>query len=282
MAGDGTLQPGEQGDVRGGGQPDELLTVAEAVRRYNFAPDVLRRRLATGGIPGAERVATDTGQDWLIPSSALAALGYRRVDEDAALRREAPVAQPERPPPRRRAPGEPAVREQDENGLESDLKGQWDALKAERRRLEAERVALQQEQEAIRQDLEDVRRAIRAERRALRAERRQLEVDRRQLRSKPGQGPPTPGESMQQQSEGRAQRRRGPRGVPEPAVTPARQRAWVEPEGDVCPSTHPVKASLGSGRYRLPGMLGYERARPDRCYRTEQAAEDDGFTPARR
>ncbi|HZQ26118.1 MAG TPA: hypothetical protein VFA94_00345, partial [Acidimicrobiales bacterium] len=64
-----------------------------------------------------------------------------------------------------------------------------------------------------------------------------------------------------------------------PAAPPA---AWVEPSGDVCPPTHPVKAKLSSRLYHLPGMLAYGRTRPDRCYSTEDAAVADGLTKSRR
>ena len=58
--------------------------------------------------------------------------------------------------------------------------------------------------------------------------------------------------------------------------------AWVEPTGDVCPTSHPVKAKLSSKIFHLPGMLNYERTRPDRCYRDGDAAEADGLRPAKR
>lgn len=57
---------------------------------------------------------------------------------------------------------------------------------------------------------------------------------------------------------------------------------WVDPEGGVCPTSHPVKAKLSSRLYHLPGMLAYNRTRPDRCYATEDAATADGLTKARR
>jgi hypothetical protein len=58
--------------------------------------------------------------------------------------------------------------------------------------------------------------------------------------------------------------------------------AWVEPSGDVCPTTHPVKAKLSSKIFHLPGMLNYDRTRPDRCYRDGGSAEADGLRPAKR
>lgn len=58
--------------------------------------------------------------------------------------------------------------------------------------------------------------------------------------------------------------------------------AWVEPSGDVCPTSHPVKAKLSSKIFHLPGMLNYDRTRPDRCYRDGGSAEADGLRPAKR
>jgi hypothetical protein len=57
---------------------------------------------------------------------------------------------------------------------------------------------------------------------------------------------------------------------------------WVEPKGDVCPTSHPVKAKLSSKIFHLPGMLNYERTKPDRCYRDGSAAEADGLRAAKR
>ena len=58
--------------------------------------------------------------------------------------------------------------------------------------------------------------------------------------------------------------------------------AWVEPSGDVCPTTHPVKAKLSSKIFHLPGMLHYDRTKPDRCYVDGPSAEGDGLRPAKR
>jgi hypothetical protein len=60
------------------------------------------------------------------------------------------------------------------------------------------------------------------------------------------------------------------------------ERAWVEPEQGVCPTTHPVKAKLTSRIFHLPGMFNYERTRPDRCYLDAEAAAADGLRPAKR
>lgn len=67
-----------------------------------------------------------------------------------------------------------------------------------------------------------------------------------------------------------------------PPVAAQTQPAWVAPEGGSCPATHPIKAKLASGLFHLPGMLAYERTKADRCYATEQAAESDGLTRAKR
>jgi len=59
--------------------------------------------------------------------------------------------------------------------------------------------------------------------------------------------------------------------------------AWVEPEPDgSAPASHPVKVKLSSRLYHSPGMSAYERTKADRCYASEEAAEADGFTRARR
>ncbi|MFP5318450.1 MAG: hypothetical protein ACLGI2_09150 [Acidimicrobiia bacterium] len=65
-----------------------------------------------------------------------------------------------------------------------------------------------------------------------------------------------------------------------PADEPA--RIWVEPQGAVCPSSHPVKAKLSSSIFHLPGMTAYERTTPDRCYKDAASAESDGLRQAKR
>jgi hypothetical protein len=59
-------------------------------------------------------------------------------------------------------------------------------------------------------------------------------------------------------------------------------RIWVEPSGAVCPPSHPIKAKLSSKLFHLPGMLAYDRCKPDRCYATEPAAVADGLQKAKR
>jgi hypothetical protein len=58
--------------------------------------------------------------------------------------------------------------------------------------------------------------------------------------------------------------------------------AFVDPEGGVCPTSHPVKAKLASRLFHLPGMFAYDRTRADRCYRDADAAVADGFVQAKR
>ena len=71
-----------------------------------------------------------------------------------------------------------------------------------------------------------------------------------------------------------------------PKAAPAKKKplvaAWVEPTGDVCPTSHPVKAKLSSKIFHLPGMLNYDRTKPDRCYKDAPAAEGDGLRAAKR
>ena len=45
---------------------------------------------------------------------------------------------------------------------------------------------------------------------------------------------------------------------------------------------HPIKVTLAAGAFHLPGMIGYEQNRPDRCYLSGEAAEADGFIRATR
>jgi hypothetical protein len=59
-------------------------------------------------------------------------------------------------------------------------------------------------------------------------------------------------------------------------------KAWVDPDGGVCPTSHPVKAKLASKIFHLPGMLNYDRTNPDRCYLDAGKAEADGLRAAKR
>jgi micrococcal nuclease len=60
------------------------------------------------------------------------------------------------------------------------------------------------------------------------------------------------------------------------------QATWVDPNGNICPKSHPVKAKLSSKIFQLPGMFAYDRTNPDRCYKTPEAAVADGFRAAKR
>ena len=225
-------------------EPEELLTVEEAARRFNFSPQNLRRRAAKGGFPGARQVVTERGPQWVIPAGSFTALGYRSVLGGVE---RGPAGGGHGGP----APGD---------------RGQADELEAGRRQLEEERARLAQERAALDQmaaDLEEARQELERERRSLEADRQQLAAPgttslRARLARRAAEAAPTPP----------PRRRRAP--------------AWVPPEDGVCPTTHPVKAKLRSGVYRLPGTAAYERTRPDRCYRDEQAAVNDGLAPPRR
>jgi len=78
-----------------------------------------------------------------------------------------------------------------------------------------------------------------------------------------------------------ARAQRAPR--PDPSPKPRSQMvSWVEPLDGVCPTTHPIKAKLGSRVFRKPGMPLYESSKPDRCYASEGAARRAGFNEAQR
>jgi hypothetical protein len=57
---------------------------------------------------------------------------------------------------------------------------------------------------------------------------------------------------------------------------------WVEPIGDACPTSHPVKAIVSRGIFHVVGGLFYDRSQPERCYRVAAAAEADGLRQAKR
>jgi hypothetical protein len=58
--------------------------------------------------------------------------------------------------------------------------------------------------------------------------------------------------------------------------------SWVDPVGEACPASHPVKAKLRSGIFHEPGGASYDRTVPDRCYRDAAAAEAEGLRRAQR
>jgi hypothetical protein len=57
---------------------------------------------------------------------------------------------------------------------------------------------------------------------------------------------------------------------------------WVDPDGNICPDTHPVKGKLSSMIFQIPGNFAYDRTNPDRCYQSADAATADGMRPAKR
>ena len=56
----------------------------------------------------------------------------------------------------------------------------------------------------------------------------------------------------------------------------------IEPVGDTCPSSHPIKGKRSSKIFHLPGMFAYDRTNPDVCFRDADAAEAAGFRQAKR
>jgi hypothetical protein len=72
-----------------------------------------------------------------------------------------------------------------------------------------------------------------------------------------------------------------PRPVAAPSTPPAAGSPWVEPNGDGCPVSHPVKANMASGIFHVPGGGSYERTNPDRCYVDAASAEADGLRAAK-
>jgi hypothetical protein len=81
---------------------------------------------------------------------------------------------------------------------------------------------------------------------------------------------------------------REPEPSPAPAPDPVEDRSngdhpdAVDPVDGACPVTHPVKGKLKSRIFHVPGLVNYERTRPDRCYVDVAAAERDGLRVAKR
>lgn len=75
---------------------------------------------------------------------------------------------------------------------------------------------------------------------------------------------------------------RAPTRALEPAPTHDLETTWSPPVDGACPPGFPVKAKESSRIFHVPGGLSYDRTRPDRCYPTPEAAEADGFRPAKR
>jgi hypothetical protein len=57
---------------------------------------------------------------------------------------------------------------------------------------------------------------------------------------------------------------------------------WVDPDGNICPQSHPVKGKLSSQIFQVPGNFAYDRTKPDRCYESADAAVADGMRAAKR
>jgi hypothetical protein len=107
------------------------------------------------------------------------------------------------------------------------------------------------------------------------------------LSPEPGEAEPVQAEPVQAKAVERAEPTAPPESEPEPAAKSEPEPAvdaspWVEPEGDACPASHPLKAKLGSGIFHAPGGLNYDRTKPDRCYADAAAAEADGLRPSKR
>ena len=63
---------------------------------------------------------------------------------------------------------------------------------------------------------------------------------------------------------------------PEPTTDAA--AAWAEPTAaGGCPDGYPVKAKASSKIFHVPGGVLYDKAVPDRCYASPDAAIADGF-----
>ena len=73
--------------------------------------------------------------------------------------------------------------------------------------------------------------------------------------------------------------------APETAAAPvaAAEVPWVEPTDDGgCPDGYPVKAKTSSKIFHVPGGVLYDKATPDRCYASPEAAQADGFRASMR
>jgi hypothetical protein len=56
-----------------------LLTIAEAVERFDVSTVTLGRRLRKGEIPGASKRPSPKGDTWVIPAASLTLLGYAEL-----------------------------------------------------------------------------------------------------------------------------------------------------------------------------------------------------------
>ena len=49
-----------------------------------------------------------------------------------------------------------------------------------------------------------------------------------------------------------------------------------------CPSDKPIKGNAQSGIYHMPGGQYYKETRPERCFATEQEAQEAGYRKSKR
>ena len=73
----GATGAGERTDPRTPDASGTVLTIPEAVERYEVSAGTLRRKLTEGAIPGAHKAPSAKGDAWQLPVVALEALGYR-------------------------------------------------------------------------------------------------------------------------------------------------------------------------------------------------------------
>lgn len=74
-----------------------------------------------------------------------------------------------------------------------------------------------------------------------------------------------------------------PAGDAAPTADSGPATGWVDPTDDgECPDGYPIKAKASSKIFHSPGQMNYERTAPDRCYADAEAAQADGFRPAKR
>lgn len=71
-----------------------------------------------------------------------------------------------------------------------------------------------------------------------------------------------------------------PKPAPKPAPAPAAP-SWVEPVDGAAPEGYPIKVSVKSGIYHVPGGRFYDRSSADRCYASVEQAEADGYRRAK-
>ena len=90
----------------------------------------------------------------------------------------------------------------------------------------------------------------------------------------------TPAKKASPRRAARAAKKKAPATKKAAPVVPA--DPWIDPEGRICPPSHPVKAKLASKIFHVPGGFNYERTVPDRCYQDPAAAEADGLRQSKR